>query len=79
MLRDMKPYPKRKLNQEQTMSKYIYTIAKMLNSTSGQHRIYNTNTIISDLFDDNIDEIEGVDAEYNLFEKRSGNKTLTGN
>jgi hypothetical protein len=42
------------------MSKYIYTVAKMLNFISEQHRVYDTNTIISDLFDDNINEFDWI-------------------
>jgi hypothetical protein len=42
------------------MYKYIFTIARILDARSGQHRIYDTNTKISELFDETIDQIDWI-------------------
>lgn len=42
------------------MYKYIFTIAKILNARSGQHRIYDTNIKISELFDETIGQMDWI-------------------
>ena len=42
------------------MIKYLYTLATLLDSKSKIRKIYSPNTIISDLFDENLDEIDFI-------------------
>ena len=42
------------------MLKYIFTLATLLNNKSGAKKHYSPDTVISDLFDDNLDEIDFI-------------------
>ena len=42
------------------MNKYIFTLATLLDSKSRAKKHYNPDTVISDLFDENLDEIDFV-------------------
>ena len=51
------------------MSKYIFTLATLLDSKSKVRKHYKLDTVISDLFDENLDEIDFINSlsELELF------------
>ncbi len=42
------------------MNKYIFTLATLLDSKSRAKKLYNPDTVISDLLDENLDEIDFI-------------------
>jgi len=50
----------KKSSQEQMMYKYIFTLATLLNNKSRAKKHYSPDTVISDLFDENLDEIDFI-------------------
>ena len=44
------------------MLKYIFTLAKLLDSKSRIKKHYSPDTVLSDLFDENLDEIDFINS-----------------
>jgi hypothetical protein len=47
---------------ENDMSKYIFTLSTLLDSKSKVRKHYSPDTVISDLFDENLDEIDFINS-----------------